>query len=237
VDWVKLIADRARVSGGLRVDELAYELIASEAVVGNALRRQQERGLVEHLGKKIFINRLVPDFSGRELINMLRPEAYLSLETVLRDSGISTQSPTVLTCGYRSETRCRRRVPAEKPFAEKSRRMLWAEVTVFSSPAVSLSDGGTGSNLQAHSLLSLKKRDDLKQVASMWIAGRAKHAHQALRRAVRSLRQFGKSNRGIDEVPQNGLPSLHISGEKALDSFAEKFPAESRVPHTTGKNR
>ncbi len=29
---------------------------------------------------------------------MLRPEAYLSLETVLRDSGISTQSPTVLTC-------------------------------------------------------------------------------------------------------------------------------------------
>jgi hypothetical protein len=42
---------------------------------------------------------------------------------------------------------------AEKPFAEKSRRMLWAEVTIFSSPAVSLSNGGTGSNLQAHSLL------------------------------------------------------------------------------------
>jgi len=115
--------------------------------------------------------------------------------------------------------------------------MLWAEVTVFSSPAVSLSEGGTRSNLQAHSLLSLKKRDDLKQVAGMWIAGRGKHAHQALRRAVRSLRQFGKSNRGIDEVPQNGLPSLHISGEKALDSFAEKFPAESRVPLYASLNR
>ena len=38
------------------------------------------------------------DFSGRELINILRPEAYLSLETVLRDSGVSTQSPTALTC-------------------------------------------------------------------------------------------------------------------------------------------
>jgi hypothetical protein len=61
-------------------------------------RRQEKRGLVEHLGKKIFINRLVLDFSGRELINTLRPEAYLSLETVLRDSGMSTQSPTVLTC-------------------------------------------------------------------------------------------------------------------------------------------
>lgn len=98
MDWVKLISDRARTSGVLRIDELARELDASEIVVGNALRRQEERGLVEHLGKKIFINRLVPDLSGRELINILRPEAYLSLETILRDSGVSTQSPTALTC-------------------------------------------------------------------------------------------------------------------------------------------
>jgi hypothetical protein len=98
MDWVRLITDRARISGILRVDELASELNTSEVAVGNALRRQEERGLVEHLGKKIFINRLVPDFSGRELINTLRPESYLSLETILRDSGISTQSPTVLTC-------------------------------------------------------------------------------------------------------------------------------------------
>jgi hypothetical protein len=98
MDWVRLITDRARISGILRVDELARELITSEVAVGNALRRQEKRGLVEHLGKKIFINRLVPDFSGRELINTLRPESYLSLETVLRDSGISTQSPTLLTC-------------------------------------------------------------------------------------------------------------------------------------------
>jgi DNA-binding Lrp family transcriptional regulator len=98
MDWVKLITDRARTSGFLRVDELARELNTSEVAVGNALRRQEKRGLVEHLGKKIFINRLVPDFSGRELINILRPQAYLSLETVLRDSGVSTQSPTALTC-------------------------------------------------------------------------------------------------------------------------------------------
>lgn len=98
MDWVRLITERARTSGVLRVDELARELNASETAVGNALRRQERRGLVEHLGKKIFINRLVPDFSGRELINTLRPEAYLSLETVLRESGVSTQSPTALTC-------------------------------------------------------------------------------------------------------------------------------------------
>ena len=98
MDWAKLIKERARVSGLLRVGELARELGLSEAAIRNSLRRQEGRGLVEHVGKKIFINRLASDFAGRELINVLRPEAYLSLETVLRDSGVSMQSPRVLTC-------------------------------------------------------------------------------------------------------------------------------------------
>jgi len=74
MDWVKLITDRARTSGFLRVDELARELDTSEVAVGNALRRQENRGLVEHFGKKIFINRLVREFSGKEVINVLRPK-------------------------------------------------------------------------------------------------------------------------------------------------------------------
>jgi predicted DNA-binding transcriptional regulator len=125
MDWVRLITDRARISGVLRVDELARELNTSEIAVGNALRRQEKRGLVEHLGKKIFINRLVPDFSGLEIINMLRPEAYLSLETVLRDSGISTQSPTVLTCvtpGRPGEFRAK---SVSISFRRISRNLFW----------------------------------------------------------------------------------------------------------------
>lgn len=98
IDWAKLVTDRARTSGFIRVDALARELRLSEVVVGNALRRQESRGLVEHLGKKIYINRLASEFSGRELINVLRPDSYLSLDTVLRDSGISTQTPRLLTC-------------------------------------------------------------------------------------------------------------------------------------------
>jgi len=31
-------------------------------------------------------------------MSILRPEAYLSLETARRDSGVSTQSPIALTC-------------------------------------------------------------------------------------------------------------------------------------------
>ena len=125
MDWVKLITDRARLSGVLRIDELAREFNVSEVVVGNALRRQEERGLVEHLGKKIFINRLVPDFSGRELINILRPEAYLSLETVLRDSGVSTQSPTVLTCVTPGRTGEFRAKSVSINFRRLSKNLFW----------------------------------------------------------------------------------------------------------------
>lgn len=98
MDWIKLIIERSRLSGILRVDELAQEFNYHISSVRYELHRQEERGLVEHFGKKIFINLVTPNFSGRELINMLRPEAYLSLDSVLRDSGVSTQSPTVLTC-------------------------------------------------------------------------------------------------------------------------------------------
>jgi hypothetical protein len=98
MDWAKIIAQRARKSGVLHTGVLARDLGVSESSVQKALRRQEDRELVEHVGRKIFINRLAADFSGRELINLLRPEAYLSLETVLRDAGISTQTPRSLTC-------------------------------------------------------------------------------------------------------------------------------------------
>lgn len=125
MDWAKLIADRARTFGFIRVEELARELNASEVVVGNALRRQEGRGLVEHLGKKIFINRLVPDFSGRELINILRPEAYLSLETVLRDSGVSTQSPIAFTCVTPGRSGEFRSKSVSIIFRRLSRNLFW----------------------------------------------------------------------------------------------------------------
>src|SRR5262249_52458612 len=66
--------------------------------VRKALLRQEQRGLVEHFGKKLFINRLSSDFTGRELVNRLRPDSYISLETVLTDSGVSSQTPVPITC-------------------------------------------------------------------------------------------------------------------------------------------
>lgn len=98
MDWAKFIAGRARTSAVLRADELANELRIPLATARSALFRQQRRGLVENVANNIFVNRLALDFSGYELINLLRPESYLSLESVLQSSGISTQSPRDLTC-------------------------------------------------------------------------------------------------------------------------------------------
>lgn len=98
MDWAKFVADCAQTSGVLRIDELARDLKISAVAVRRALARQQNRDLVERLNDNLFINRLTPDFSGRELINVLRPNSYLSLEAVLRDSGLSTQSPLAFTC-------------------------------------------------------------------------------------------------------------------------------------------
>jgi predicted transcriptional regulator of viral defense system len=70
----------------------------SEKTVRNALRRYEQRGLVERVSTKIYINHLNQQFSPRDLINILRPESYISLESAMVEKGITTQSPSVLTC-------------------------------------------------------------------------------------------------------------------------------------------
>jgi hypothetical protein len=98
MDWAKYIVEQARKTAIFNAHQLASELKIPLSTVRKALSRQQHRGLVENVANNIFVNRLALDFSGHELINLLRPESYLSLESVLRNSGISTQSPRDLTC-------------------------------------------------------------------------------------------------------------------------------------------
>ncbi len=98
IDWAKLVAERSQRSGVLLIPELSRELKLSEHVVRKALVRQEQRGIVEHLGNKIFWNRLAEDFNERDLFRYFRANAYLSLGSVLRDFGISSQTPASLTC-------------------------------------------------------------------------------------------------------------------------------------------
>ncbi len=98
MDWAATLRKEARRSPVLRSDDLARRYNIKENAVGNALRRQERRGLVEHISNKIYVNKLAHEFSSKELVNLLRPEAYISLESALAEWGISTQSPSMLTC-------------------------------------------------------------------------------------------------------------------------------------------
>lgn len=98
MDWVTAIRDEAQRSPLLRTDELASKYKIVPLAVTQALARQEERGLIERVGSKVYFNWLANDANPRELVNVLRDKAYISLESALREYGISTQSPQVLTC-------------------------------------------------------------------------------------------------------------------------------------------
>jgi predicted transcriptional regulator of viral defense system len=97
MDWLDIVSREGKISPILRITQLAEKYEASEHTVRAALVRLAKRGLVEHIGKKIFVAKVVSDFSGREIASVLRPQSYLSLDSVLRDAGISTQVPSILT--------------------------------------------------------------------------------------------------------------------------------------------
>jgi len=98
MNWTTILADESRTNSILRLDDLAHRYNIREIVARNALRRHEARGLVEHISNKVYINKLNQQFSVRELVNVLRPDSYISLESALVDRGIISQSPAVLTC-------------------------------------------------------------------------------------------------------------------------------------------
>jgi predicted transcriptional regulator of viral defense system len=98
VDRAVTLRKEAQRSPILRSDDIARRYGIVQSAVGNALRRQERRGLVEHVSNKVYINKLAHDVSPRELVGILRPHAYISLESALAEWGISTQSPSNLTC-------------------------------------------------------------------------------------------------------------------------------------------
>ena len=98
MDWAAVVRQEGERSSILRADRLAETLNLNPVVVTQALARQERRGLVEHISKKIYFNHLASAASTRDLVNVIRPESYISLETALREYGISTQSPSAITC-------------------------------------------------------------------------------------------------------------------------------------------
>ncbi len=98
MNWTTILTEEARNNCIVRTENLARQHKLSERVVRDALRRYEARGLVERVSTKIYINHFNQQFSPRDLVNVLRPRSYISLESALVERGIITQSPSILTC-------------------------------------------------------------------------------------------------------------------------------------------
>jgi len=98
MNWTTILTNEARSNCILRLDELARKYKRSEPVIRNTLRRYEQKGLVERVSSKLYINHLNQQFSPQDLVNMIRPTSYISLESALVEKGVTNQSPSALTC-------------------------------------------------------------------------------------------------------------------------------------------
>ena len=98
MNWTSVLTQEARRNCLVRTDILAHKHALSERVVRNALRRYESQGLVERVATKIYINHFNQQFSPHDLVNVLRPRSYISLESALVERGIISQSPSALIC-------------------------------------------------------------------------------------------------------------------------------------------
>ena len=125
MNWTTILADESRTNSIVRLDDLARRYNIQEVVARNALRRYEARGLVEHISNKIYINKLNQQFSARDLVNVLRLESYISLESALVDRGIISQSPAVLTCVTLGYPKTFRRRSVTIVYRKISQELFW----------------------------------------------------------------------------------------------------------------
>jgi predicted transcriptional regulator of viral defense system len=125
MNWTTILAEESRRNSVLRLDDLARRHNVNELIARNALRRYESRGLVEHISNKVYINRLNQNFSPRELVNILRPESYVSLESALVEQGVISQSPAILTCVTIGYPKTFRSPSVTVSYRKLSRNLYW----------------------------------------------------------------------------------------------------------------
>lgn len=125
MNWTTILVEESRKNSILRLDDLAHRYNIQETVARNALRRCEARGLVEHIANKVYINRLNQNFSPRELVNILRSDSYISLESALVDEGVTSQSPAILTCVTTGYPKTFRSTSATLSYRKISKDLYW----------------------------------------------------------------------------------------------------------------
>ena len=98
MDWAKLIADEAQTSAIISSDLLAKKTGIPIQSLRVLLKRQEARGLVERVARKLYVNKLAVSVNPRDLAILISPQSYVSLESALNEWGVFSQTPSTLTC-------------------------------------------------------------------------------------------------------------------------------------------
>ena len=128
VDWASLLASEAKTGAAIRADELATRHKLAYGSVIAALVRQERRGLIEHVVRNIYLNKLALGYSGKDLVNLIDPHSYVSLSSALLEWGVSTQSPIGVTCVTTSKPRTIRTASLMIEFRRIREELFWGFV-------------------------------------------------------------------------------------------------------------
>jgi predicted transcriptional regulator of viral defense system len=127
-DWSQVLRDEARITDVLLTDELTTKLNLPTGSVSKALSRLEKRGLINRVAEGVYLNKLVRDHSATDFISVLKPDSYVSLESALNHWGLSTQSPTALTCVTTGKPKEYRTPNFAITFRTISKRLFWGFV-------------------------------------------------------------------------------------------------------------
>jgi predicted transcriptional regulator of viral defense system len=128
MDWAKTIADEAQTSAIISSDALAPKTGIPIHYARAVLKRQQSRGLVEHVTRKLYINKLSAGFNPGDLAAAISPQSYVSLESALNEWGVSNQSPSALTCVSTRQIRPIETTLAKITFGTIKKELFWGFV-------------------------------------------------------------------------------------------------------------
>lgn len=96
------------------------------------------------------------------------------------------------------------------------------------------SGGGFGGDLEDGAFCFLQVGDDVEEVAGLWVAGGAEHAHEALGRAVECCTESKGADGSVDVLPEDGFSGFEVSGDHAGYGFREQGSAEVAVLFEVG---
>ncbi len=128
LDWAKILTNEARLTDVVIVDQIATKYKLPVATVWRAISRLAKRGLLSRVANGVYINKFVRDVSASDFVNILKPNAYVSLESALNHWGISTQTSVSLTCVTTDNAKEYRTPEFTISFRTISDRLFWGFV-------------------------------------------------------------------------------------------------------------